>query len=57
METWSSIDWRVPACLGWPDSRYRFVIAVAGRVDAAGDDELRRRLGRDLRDEGLRYGR
>ena len=55
METWSSIDWQAPACLGWPASHYRFVIAVAGRVDAAGDEELRRRVGAISAIKGLRY--
>jgi hypothetical protein len=55
METWSSIDWQSPACIGWPASHYRFVIAVAGRVDAAGDEELRRRLGAISAMKGLRY--
>jgi len=55
METWSSIDWRAPACLGWPASHYRFVIAVAGRVDGAADGELRRRLGAISAMKGLRY--
>jgi hypothetical protein len=55
IETWSSIEWQAPACLGWPASRYRFVIAVAGRVDDAGDEELRRRLGAISAMKGLRY--
>jgi hypothetical protein len=55
METWSSIDWQSPACIGWPASHYRFVIAVAGRVDAAGDEELRQRLGAISAMKGLRY--
>ncbi|HSW84756.1 MAG TPA: DUF6675 family protein [Usitatibacter sp.] len=55
METWSSIDWPAPACLGWSASHYRFVIAVAGRVDAAGGEELRRRLGAISAMKGLRY--
>jgi len=55
METWSSIDWQAPACLGWPPSHYRFVIAVAGRVDAPGGEELRRRVGAISAIKGLRY--
>ena len=55
LETWGGIDWRAAACLGWPASHYRFVIAVAGRVDATGDEELRRRLGAISAMKGLRY--
>ena len=55
MEQWSSLQWQAPACLGWSASHYRFVIAVAGRVDSAGDDELRRRLGAISATKGLRY--
>jgi hypothetical protein len=55
LETWASLQWQSPACLGWPASRYRFVIAAAGRVDASGDLELRRRLGAISAMKGLRY--
>ena len=55
IETWGSIEWQAPACLGWAAGHYRFVIAVAGRIDAAGDEELRRRLGAISAMKGLRY--
>jgi hypothetical protein len=55
METWSGLEWGDSACLDWPASHYRFVIAAAGRVDASDDDELRRRLGAISAMKGLRY--
>jgi hypothetical protein len=55
METWGRIQWQAPACLDWPASDYRFVIAVAGRIDEATDEELRRRLGAISAMKGLRY--
>jgi hypothetical protein len=55
LETWSGIQWHAPECLGWPAGRYRFVIAVAGRIDATGDEDLRRRLGAISATKGLRY--
>jgi len=55
LETWSGIEWRAPACLDWPASHYRFVIAATGRVEASTPEELRRRLGAISAMKGLRY--
>jgi len=55
VDTWSGIEWQAPACLGWPATRYRFVTATAGRIEAASDEELRRRLGSISATKGLRY--
>ena len=33
IEGWSRLEWPAPPCLAWSDSRYRFVIAVAGRIE------------------------
>jgi hypothetical protein len=36
VESWSRLEWTAPpACLAWPHSRYRFVVAIAGRIEAS----------------------
>jgi hypothetical protein len=55
VQTWTDVQWHPPACLAWPDARYRFVIAVAGRIEAADDAVLRRRLAAVSSSKGLRY--
>jgi hypothetical protein len=55
LQTWTDLQWRPPACLGWPEARYRFVIAIAGRIEAADDATLKRRIGAISTSRGLRY--
>jgi uncharacterized protein DUF6675 len=55
IESWSRLEWTPPACLGWSDSRFRFVIAVAGRIEASGADAIRTRLGAVSTTRGLPY--
>lgn len=53
--TWRRIEWQPPGCLaGWP-SRFRFVIALAGRIGKADSRELLARLGEISSNQGLRY--
>lgn len=53
--TWSKLEWAAPACLGWTGARYKFVIAVAGRIDAPDAAVLRGRLGAVSASRGLVY--
>ena len=53
--SWSKLEWAAPACLAWADPRYKFVIAVAGCVEAPDAAELRRRLGAVSASRGLQY--
>jgi hypothetical protein len=55
VRTWTDLEWEVPTCLGWPRERYKFVIAAAGRIEAADDATLRRRIGAVSSTKGLRY--
>jgi hypothetical protein len=55
MESWSRIQWHPPACLDWPDTSYKHVIALAARIDAADAAQLLRRLGAVSSSRGLRY--
>lgn len=55
MQTWTELQWQPPTCVGWPGGRYRFVIAMAGRIEAADDVALRRRIGAISGSRGLRY--
>jgi hypothetical protein len=55
LKTWTGLQWHAPRCLGWPAERYRFVIALAGRIEAADDAALRRRIGAVSTARGLRY--
>jgi uncharacterized protein DUF6675 len=55
MESWSRLEWAAPACLAWSDSRYKFVIAIAGRIEAADAEAVRSRLGAVSTSRGLLY--
>lgn len=55
IETWSKPEWRAPACLAWSDSRYRFVIAIAARIEATDAAALRARFGAISTTRGLLY--
>src|SRR3954468_12012445 len=44
-ETWSRLAWQAPACLGWPEARYKYVIAIAARIQAPSDVALKARMG------------
>lgn len=55
IESWSKLEWAAPECLGWNDSRYRFVIAVAGRIEASDAASVRSRLGAVSTTRGLLY--
>src|SRR5213078_1368912 len=49
------LEWAAPACLGWSDSRYKFVIAIAGRIEAADAASVRSRLGAVSSSRGMLY--
>jgi hypothetical protein len=54
-QSWKSIEWQAPSCLGaWPD-RYRFVIALAGRIGPAEPRDLLARMGAISGNRGVRY--
>ena len=53
--SWSRLEWTAPACLAWKDTHYKFVIAIAGRIEASGAEELRSRLGAVSTSRGLMY--
>ena len=55
IEGWSKLDWPAPPCLGWSDSRFKFVIAIAGRVEAPDADAMLSRLGAVSTTRGLLY--
>jgi hypothetical protein len=55
IESWSKLEWAAPACLAWSDSRYRFVIAVAGRMEAPNAAAVLSRLGAVSTTRGLLY--
>lgn len=55
IESWSKIQWTAPACLAWRDSRYRFVIAIAGRIEAPDAAAVLRRLGAISTTRGMQY--
>jgi len=55
IESWSKVEWAAPACLAWSGSRYRFVIAIAGRIEASDATALRSRLGAISTSRGLLY--
>lgn len=54
-QTWASLEWHAPACLGaWP-SRFKFIIALAGHVTAADRSALLARLGAISKMRGIQY--
>jgi hypothetical protein len=55
IESWSKLEWRAPPCLAWSDSRYKFVIAIAGRIEASDAAAVRSRLGAVSTTRGLLY--
>lgn len=55
IETWSRIEWTPPRCLAFNDSRFKFVTAVAGRIEAPDAAALRARLGAISTSRGLQY--
>ena len=55
IESWSRLDWTAPSCLAWSDSRYRFAIAIAGRIEAADATTVLSRLGAVSKSRGLMY--
>lgn len=55
IESWSKLEWPATACLAWSDSRYRFVIAIAARIEASDAAALRSRLGAVSTTRGLLY--
>jgi hypothetical protein len=59
VRTWSTADlqgWTPPACLRWPRSRFRLVVALAGRFShQGGADSLLARFGAVSALSGLRY--
>ncbi|HET9579570.1 MAG TPA: DUF6675 family protein [Usitatibacter sp.] len=55
MESWSRLEWSALPCLAWSDSRYKFVIAIAGRIEAADATAVLGRLGAVSTSRGLLY--
>ena len=55
IQSWSSVQWDPPSCLGWPSGKYRLVVEVAGRIEGVDDTEIRRRLGAISQLRGTRY--
>jgi len=55
IQSWSKLEWTAPACLAWPDSRYRFVIAIAGRVAAGSAGAMLSRFGAVSASRGVVY--
>lgn len=55
METWSRLEWTAPPCLAWGTSRYKFVIAIAGRIEASDAASVLRRFGAISTSRGLLY--
>ena len=55
IEGWSRLEWPAPACLAWSDSSYRFVIAVAGRIEAIDAAAVLSRFGAISTGRGLQY--
>ena len=55
IESWSKLEWTAPACLAWGESRYKFVIAVAGTIEGPDATEMQRRLGAVSTSRGLMY--
>jgi len=55
IESWSRLEWAAPACLAWSDPRYKFVIAIAGRIAAPDAEAVRTRLGAVSTSRGLLY--
>ena len=55
IESWSRLEWAAPPCLAWADSRYKFVIAIAGRIEAPDATAILGRLGAISTSRGLQY--
>jgi hypothetical protein len=55
MLEWTNLQWSPPACLEWPAGAFRFVVAFAGELDAAGSDDVLARLGAISTTRGLQY--
>lgn len=55
IESWSKLEWAAPKCLSWSDSRYKFVIAIAGRIEASDARAVLSRLGAVSTSRGLLY--
>jgi uncharacterized protein DUF6675 len=55
IESWSKLEWAAPACLAWRDKGYKFIIAVAGRIEASDAATVRSRLGAISATRGLLY--
>ena len=55
IESWSKLEWTAPDCLAWKDSRYKFVIATAGRIEASDAAAVRSRMGAISTTRGLLY--
>lgn len=55
IESWSRIDWRAPSCLAWSEGHYKFVIAIAGRIEASDAGTVLARLGAISTSRGLLY--
>lgn len=55
IEAWSGLEWPAPGCLAWSASRYRFVIAAAGRFEAFDAAGVLSRFGAVSTSRGLLY--
>jgi hypothetical protein len=54
-QTWGGLDWNAPECLEWPGGKYRFVIAIAARIEARSEATLLARLGAVSTTRGMLY--
>jgi len=52
---WRRLEWQPPDCLAGLPNRFRFVIALAGRIGKADSRELLARLGAISSSQGMRY--
>jgi hypothetical protein len=55
VEIWGDLEWRPPACVGWAPGKFRFVVALAGALDATTGDDILARLGAISSTKGLQY--
>ena len=55
IESWSKLEWQAPACVGWNDLGYKFVIAIAGRIEATDATSLLTRMGTISSTRGMQY--
>ena len=55
VESWIALGWKPPPCLGWSEGTYRFVVALAGEMQAESSEDVLAGLGAVSSTRGLRY--